>query len=372
MFLRFRKDNTGASKMKGAKEPILSEKQRRRLSLYIVGLLLLVAIVLIALPRGAGGLSACEGIILTAQKDACISALASSTDNLSICSYLAQQGSQNCVLNIAVQQGNISTCSLLESTPQAHYACVSNISFADKNPAYCALLSGSQRDDCAYGLAKLVNFTESAACTQISNSSIMRICLSLYYYKNALDHRNQSSCGMLLNNANGSLLTDIIDESGGNQSLSSIFDYASENITPRDYCYNQLAIEERNQSVCSFNAGAAQTICQEAVSAEERLNTTNNQLNCTKLSLEGGNLTNSSVKGNATANLTRYFSKINLFACTLTESFRERNITLCKTLANSTQYNSCVWDFIKTLNATNDCGYLTNATLQSYCASGYA
>lgn len=369
MFLGVRKGKAlAASKKGGGNRPLPEDVQRRRIFAYAVVLLFAIAIVLLIMPGRAAGLSACQSIILSQQRYGCISELAASTSNISVCGYLPSQSADSCMLGIALAQRNITECGMISPSSQYYYTCIYNLSVSLGKPSDCSLLHGADADQCFYGMAKIGNFTQLWLCTSISNVSLRSSCGYVYDYRRAIEYRSAPSCGALPDIANGTVLFDIV-EYGGGQSMGSLFESSVSGFTPRDFCYNQLATMEKNTSICSFASANAATFCQDQVKYAEEANTTasNRTVSCSNLSvpnLGGGANLNASESG--------YLRNLTIMGCTTAMAVSTKNITLCSEISNSTFYNSCVWGFIKTLNATGDCSYLTNTTLKGYCYSGYA
>lgn len=342
--------------------PNPEEIEKRRRYIYITAVLVVIALGVLLFSNRATGLAGCEGIVLATQRYGCIGSLAAGTLNVSLCGYLPNSG--ECLLGIASQQKNINTCKLISNTSQYYYSCVMNVSAEANNASDCALLAGQEGDNCTYNVAKKDGFSGIAPCMQISNATMMGYCVNSYYYERAITHGDASYCAMLPNATNNTALAGLIEDT--NQSPSYILEYDSIDASPRDYCYNQLAVAEGNESVCNLSSNAAQTLCKELLAyAQPHTNQTSAPAVCSALPPEPG--TNSS-------NLTIYndMQGIRNMTCAEVEAIGSKNVSICGRLSNGTIYNSCVWAFITKLNATEDCSYLTNTTLKDYCSTGNA
>ncbi len=365
-----KKNDPVALKKGGGSKPFLNQAQKRKLLIYSVVLLMIIAMPLLLLSGGSRGLASCEGIILSQQRYECISGLASSTSNASMCSNLPSQYSYNCVLGIALHNKNLTECGIINPSSPYYYSCVYNITVSLGSPSGCHLLQGAQESTCLYSIAQLSNFTDLALCASIPSKSTEAQCSYMYYFRNAISYGNAGSCAALPSSVNYGLMLNM-SKYVANQSIGSVFEYALGKFTPRDYCYNQVAILEKNATICSFASPDAANFCQYQVqyAIEAAVNNTavNTSVSCANLPLS--KLTQAE---NLTKNETRYLYNLTIFGCTMESAITAKNITICSEIQNSTYYNSCVWGYIKNFNATGYCNDLTNSSLKDYCYSGYA
>lgn len=327
----------------------------RRLKFYsaIILIILILAVVVIFFPKGTR-LEQCLGIFLVQNKDACLSSLAYSTQNQTICSYIQDPNSQTCYSNLAIALNSPAICSGAGSNLSIAN-CVSQIANETQNFQACNNLDGSYKDSCVLQVA--ISSQNLPLCSSISNGTSNTICTSIINLNLAARTSNLSYCSGVSDQVNRTIFSSVLSAVGSlftDKNTSSLFSalsgysFASQNYSSRDLCYILLASNSQNQTVCSFASSYAQGTCAYATKANNTLEAQNySQLLSSCQSLSQYNV-----------NCTQYVE--------LAIAIATKNLTTCASLPLNVSYNCYSSIAIDQRNSTY-CGYIKNATANNAC-----
>ena len=347
------KNNEDASKT-----GISQFNERQKLILLGTAALILVIIAGISILLTSGGtpLERCNGILLSKQRSSCLSALAESTSNLSVCSYLNGSASYEyqCISSIALSALNVSYCSSISYNKSYYSECVSSISNRTGNISYCGLISEPYKSQCEYSIAERGNFSDSSLCSTISNSTLQANCEYRSNYRTAFLQKNQSYCAALPDYQNYSLLSYMLNLGSPSHNITSYISFL--NTSPQQYCRYSIAIESYNRSLCSSVGGYLSLVCSYSLGEIAINSTTNITLNDT------GAICNSagSEKSLCTYALYSYLA------------LKNNNATTCGAIESPLLQYSCYAALAKRYNFPSYCGLISNKSISNICYSNLA
>ncbi len=248
-----------------------TESEKRLVLLLVVTLLIIIALIIvlsnITAPPSSGqlGFSKCNGYAISTQKYSCLTTLAESTKNTTLCNLMPPYERNNCLLGVAQLAASINVCNLINSSSPYYSQCIGTVSATISNASACSTLSGYPLEQC---LSNSYSSLTLAQCGAMQNQSSKNVCLYVYYYKSAIGFRNGTYCGMLPNATNESVLQTLVKIQYGNVTtatanvtLPELYGLQSANPTLRQFCYYQLAQEEINKSMCGIAGGTVAALC---------------------------------------------------------------------------------------------------------------
>ncbi len=325
--------------------------------LYIAITVILVAIAIVSTVwTGLYKPGTCSSIF-PSQNYNCISQVAYTTSNLSMCSTLPAQYSSQCYIAIAENTKNDTACGLALDRNVSE-ECVSFIANATANPGLCAGLSPSVMQSCIDRIE--VGTGIANACYTIPNSTGKLSCVSAVYLAQAVIHKDKNYCARMPSNNDTNITLSAFSMLGfspgaaysGVGQVLSIASIANITFGARDGCYASLAYISSNSSYCGFASNSTRPLCNLAASHF------------------------SSVSYNATAglNLTEFMNLCQQQAdpalCNSTiyyfKAVSARNTSACTVLPVPYSYQ-CYYTLAQIYNSTSYCGYIANTTLNSQC-----
>jgi hypothetical protein len=340
---------------------VLTGRDKRILYAFAVLVLVVAALaVLVAdtLLAHSTGVKACMGILLPQSKQACLQNIASSTGNVSVCSYIPGAGMDSCISEVAEAEGNLSMCGRINSTSPYYDACVYNISYASNSLNGCGLITNpNYRSSCIYALAEKLGFSSASYCSLIPNSSSRSICLDMYYYNLAVSSRNATYCVYLPPSVNDTLLYAMTAQQSAQSGAFSYnvtlpLYYSVINATPQGLCYYRAAIALKNESLCNFAGSELSTLCTYSFYAPS----VNSTLNTTGLNA-------STICAKAPSYLQQYCK----MSVQTSLAVKYGNASICLSLGDNQFAYSCINTLARSRNSTSYCNYIQNLTARSAC-----
>lgn len=332
----------------------------KRLKLYFgltIVLLVIAFLSFLIVPRGSSARS-CNSLILTSSRYDCLTALALSQENASVCAYESGAYADSCYIQVAEKSGNSGTCNSIQNASVLGL-CVSTLAVANNDSSACRLAGEPLASSCEEKIALRLN--NQSICSSISNSSLSIACGSIINTRLALLARNAGYCTNVTDltdkNITGMIIQNLTagSEMGGNAQYkaleSTIYLLPNVTYTARDYCYTALAAQLTNSALCAnVSAGEATNVCE--LQSGAYANTTENFTSAL-----------------AACSYAGTFSKQCVQSVTLAEAVRTRNVTLCSQLQNGLDA-SCFSLLASTYMNATYCSYISNATAESSCVSG--
>ncbi len=304
---------------------------------------------------GGSQFNKCISIILGQNKYECLSSLALTTNNASVCSYINGSYRSLCYLNVAEKYANVSVCGKLSSSDKV--SCIMNVSYTNKDYHDCSMLDSNNESICMQRIA--LNTYNPNICNAISNKSAGAECLNSLDLVNALEKGNASYCSSLPNNSNFSTTSTISSalsshnlSSGLNIYLGYLFSTENATMTPRDFCYYYVGVSYSNQSDClQISNQSIQESCSSQVIP-----------------------INNSIYANATGvNYTQMIDSCiseglgsTCSSIALAHALVDMNLTRCSQLPINTS-ETCYMSIAERLNNVSDCSYIKNASLNDLC-----
>ncbi len=343
------------NKSKDGKKPQMSHEERRIILIGVTVLLLVVAIVtlLTRTAIGSSGIQACRSIIFAQQRYNCIGNLANTTGNYLVCSYLPiQSSSYQCIRTVAEKRQNASICSSINSSDPMYDSCVENVSYEKNDLSLCLGLRGANESACAYAIARQNLFSSLSYCNAIGNESQRATCGYIFYYNVATSTNTPSNCGYLPNVTNGTLLSLIVSRGNTNQSGADFnyFSYTALNITPKEYCYYNVAKSTKDKSLCGYTSGTISQICNSSFSAN---------------STASLNITSATALCAAAPSYEQALCTYGIFT---EKALADQNVSSCFEITDMNYQNSCIVDLASRYNDSSYCNYIdNNNTAQQAC-----
>ncbi len=249
------------------------EKQRIVvLAGFVILLAALAGLVALGSLRHQTPVSQCEGIIFAQSKYTCLSNLALTTENLSICRDIPGSYSYGCLSGIAADASNSLICNYMNSSSASYSGCISQFETSGFNASVCKNVENSSvMSSCFYTFADLGNFSNLSYCKSINNTQLVNECTDRFYYTSAITSHDSNYCSALPNSSikgipisellglNASSIVGVnLPQNAYNYSLSS---YEFLNISDQGLCYLNLAGITKNASLCSFERGNLNSLC---------------------------------------------------------------------------------------------------------------
>jgi hypothetical protein len=166
---------------------VLSEKEKRVILVSVAIIMLILAILVsISGSSGKSPLEQCESIILAQPRYGCITNIANSTGNATMCTYINdQQARDSCIYEVAMKDSNMSLCSQINLTDSLRNACLYNIALQSHSAKGCMALQAPYNSSCLYSYANETGFSNESICKLIANSTASQNCSYMHYYKAA-------------------------------------------------------------------------------------------------------------------------------------------------------------------------------------------
>ena len=267
------KTDDSGNMAKGVKQKVeISEHGKIKLLVLIAGALVIISLMAYVADgfaeanQGQLSLSTCAHYLNPLGRYQCVVTLANTTDNISVCSALQTGQADECYYSVALGRHNISACNLIVgngiAVASSYDQCVLSLATSPSDIGYCGALPVSEGLQCLYNLSAMTGFNMNE-CSQISNSFFSNECSYLNFYHQAQQMKDTGYCGYLQSSDNYTTLALLL--MNGTHSFSTInltqsvlsSYYFEVNISPRDYCYFNLAKSEDNRSICSLTTTKA-------------------------------------------------------------------------------------------------------------------
>lgn len=347
----------------------LTEQERLRIYVLITVILIVIAAAVSLLSSyrqtGVGG---CLGILLASSRYSCLSSLALTTKNASICSKISGEGSSSCYDNVAQAGLNATACTMIPNENQT-YSCELYIANATHSSGPCNYLSGKFQAYCKEYVA--TRFSEISACSGL-NASESPVCSSAVDFSIAQNLGNQSYCSHVSNTSNTNLTTRIVNlvlqdgkqkVSNGIFSVNPIYylEYSNTTFKADDLCYYSVAISDGNSGACEgISNSTLMSDCVSSVSSSSSQNSTSAEI------------------ANITRNVSGLYSlctsasiQQNSSSCTsfvdITEAVLTKNASYCSKITVPESKYQCYSSMASAYENISYCGYIPNATANSAC-----
>ena len=338
--------------------------ERERIAIYAVlaALLLLVAISLaLATHRQTSRLGACRSILLQGGRDACLSNLAQSSGNASVCGYSSGSSADYCYEAVATQLSEPAVCTNISSA-QGAYSCVVGIANATGSYGDCAYLNGTYEHDCVDYMA--VKLRSPEICTNIRNSTAESVCSSGIYFGLAKNASDSAYCSLVSDTANkqyvlGILtISDMLGRMYGN--LTSI-----NNLNPAEYIGGNASYSARD--LCNF------AVATEGVpSACGRIsNATLGSICTSSMQYADSGIVNSTQGASPPSSICDSYTGVTRDACmamlATAQAVGSGNVTVCDGIGNLSLRYGCYASMARAYNSTSYCGNIVNASANEAC-----
>ncbi len=339
---------------KGTDEAV-SASNNIRMYAIIAAFLVLISILAFLMIPGGSRLNKCVSILLGQDRYTCLSELALSTNNASVCGYLNSSYRSSCYLNVAEKYANASVCAKLSSSDRV--SCVMNVSYANQNYHECSLINGLNESACMQRIA--LNTYNIDICDAISNKSAGTDCINSLNLVNALVKGKASYCLSLPENSNSSTTSTIFSalsshnlSSGMSLYLNYLLSTENGTMTPKDFCYYYVGISSLNQSDCLHisNQSIQKSCASEVIPINNSTYSNMTAVNYTQL-----------INSCIAAGLNSTCDSI-----ALAHALVDMNLTECSQLPSSIS-ETCYMSIAERLGNVSDCGYIKNTSLNDLC-----
>jgi hypothetical protein len=338
--------------------------RRERLVLVVVFLVCVGIIFVYCALRMTFGSSfqSCKNIVYVTQRYQCLRALALAQRNASVCSAMHAPYNYSCVDAVALNTSSSDACAIIKSSSPEYYTCIQDLSSATGIASYCDFLSEPNRSSCLWGAASASGFSNATVCSAIGNATLEERCLTVYDYRTAMSTGSSRYCAAMPYGYE--IAADYPDGqtlfSSNNASVNLA--YLSGNGTVGGLCYYQIAIMDRNSSLCTMVPPYFSSYCNGFSSANNTA-VTNMSINST--SVAGMNSTLADVLG---GNYTQNCTGIGCYYMNLTsEAIIYKNTSYCRNTGNASFQDLCLEDLVSMYHDPAYCTYILNSTEQYYC-----
>jgi hypothetical protein len=322
----------------------LESSPKRKLALLFCGALVVMAAIALA-TETVGGSGGCN-MVLSQPRFQCLNSAALRTGDYKYCMRIGPGTAESqCISSLADSTRNASMCSLLGREGSRYVQCIEAISYATANASVCGTLDPGNQSECAYMLAQNKDFSSISQCLMIQSRQSRSLCLSEYYYSAALNTANYTYCSMLVNSSNYTIMSALAK----NQNLSSYlsFSYAFLNLSPRDYCYLSLSNMTGSRSCSGISNQTLKAYCKPASPS-----------NSIAISENVTTLCSSSPYG---------LQGICTLALYTGEALASNNVTICNTMSNSSYRSYCIIQLASKYNQSTYCSYLPTENETNAC-----
>ena len=340
-----------------ASKTAASDSKRDRLRIYAaaIAVLFVLAVVANVVASNGGGIDGCMRLIQQVSKNDCLSQIAVSTGNLSVCSMMNGTYMNTCYYAISLNNTNTADC-----------AVITNASLQGK--CYYAKATGTQN----YSLCNLsgahsscitnISFSQRNAtlCGSLQNKTNASVCASTIYMYNAIKDYKPGACSQVSDNASYSTYSSILydfnrmyaSNSSLNVSLSASYlaAYLQGSISARSICYFISAYNTKNVSVCgSIENATIRDYC----GYYANISTYHSgALNYTEVASECASNSSASATCNSSVALVRALST--------------DNATICGTLGQ-VYSGECYFALAQKLHNPYYCGFISNTSENEIC-----
>ncbi len=384
-----------------SRDPLLKalggdEKLRLLVLSTIVLALIAAAVVLLQGSSQSHGIKACLGIALSGYRDTCISNLAYSSENATLCSYLdTSQGTDQCLYSIAINTSNSSTC-LGINNQESRSTCVYTV--ASKTGAYtaCYKLNGTNASyeyQCLSNMASELH--DPSICSGIGSTYSHSVCMSAAELRYVYATSNATACMSVSNSTNPETVNSIATYSGiysygtssnagSNTIINSNFEtplsYVQflSNVTysARDLCYLYVSYKLGKPEYCNYIVNQTLSgLCSDFIQSAPGNSTAS--LGTSGITTVSENSLGSSIIPNLTG---LNYSQISAGLCenatvsvpgcatiiTIFKAIGTKNVSVCRTLQSQAQY-TCFAAMAQAYVNSSYCTYINNASLNSAC-----
>ncbi len=337
-----------------------------RIAAYVVVAAMLVVIGVVVNIHAAGGSSTvrkCSSIILQQDRNACLTSLASSSNNASVCGMVSQSGKDYCYSEVAQADRNPRACTYLSSNNMT-YECILEVANATRGYGACRYLNGSMESSCIETLAAITG--NSTACGTISNGENSTVCYSGVYLSEAKRSGHAYYCTMVSNTSTVPEVSNIVylgEIGAANASYSGVGTpgqgpsvYLSEyniSYSAKDYCYAEIASDTGNATDCAMVSNSiVRGICNQTSGTQTAQS--NIQINSSTISSACGT-----------------YSGENFTTCQgilqIGEAISSKNASNCGSISETIYKYECYAALAKAYNDSSFCGYISNSTASQAC-----
>ncbi|VVB77275.1 Uncharacterised protein [uncultured archaeon] len=328
----------------------------KRLKLYLAATLLILIAALVSfliVPAGSGA-GVCSRYVIQQSKNTCIMNAALSGLNASACAQLPSAYSDTCYLQVAAKAGDSRVCGHVSDSAQA-YSCTASIAISTGNYSLCGGIGEPYISKCREAIA--VKSNNVSMCTGVPNATSSEICSAIIYIKKAQLSGKFQVCANVTG-SNSQYVTDYVignissSSTGPATGIGSAFQQIAfiPNMTysARDVCYDVLAEELGNATLCSMISGtSARNLC--AAQIKSNSNATSNYTQMLAGCAQMG-----------------YVSTACTQAVMLAEALRTRNASMCGSIGGAGS-DSCYLALAKAYTNSSYCSYIVNASQRSSC-----
>jgi hypothetical protein len=254
-----------------------------KLKTYLALTVLLVAVALLSfliVPQGSG-VKVCMSYLLANSKYSCLSSLAVSSLNASVCGYLPAPYADPCYSQVAQLTNSSGTCGRI-SNATSGYACTEAVATATGNYSLCGGIGEPYAGRCAQGIA--VRLDRPSLCNVAGNATTAEECSSIIYIRRMLRYNSSGYCANVTNVANESVANYVIANvtyglgsslSGSSAAFESLAFMPNFTYSARDFCYNTAAVRTANAALCADIANAeAASLCSSQLATSTTTNST--------------------------------------------------------------------------------------------------
>ncbi len=345
-----------------------SEDSRRiaKYALMVIALAI-VALALYLIPKS--GSTNCSSILIGQSKDNCILALATTTNNATLCSSLPSQSAQQCYVQIAQATGRYQLCGNVSAYSQAQGDdCYMYFANKTNNVHICSYVSAPSNYQCLLKVA--IDTQDASYCSAIYNGTQFTICNDSIGFDKKLELANASYCSALNGTYSGTevlgLLGSVKGGSGasiGSIGTGSLYFSAYPNFTysKSDICYYFLSQLGKSSYCNDINSTIVKDLC--IYSAGQSFNSTASA-NVTKANATNSSsyyaslLSQCSLAGNFTPTCTN--------SVLLSEALQTRNTTICSQLGSLVS-TECFDGLASKYQNQTYCSYISNSSQRYSC-----
>ena len=231
-----------------------------RLRIYAAAAALLVVMALLSfliVPHGSGA-SLCMSYLLDNNKYSCLTNLAVSSQNASVCARLPEQGAYpagSCYSQVAQRSDNASVCGKIANATD-DYACVYAVAVATDNYSLCSGMGKPYAGRCADEIAVLLGRPSLCAA---GNATSAEECSSIIYVNRMLRNGSAGYCANVSAAADENVANYVISNVtyGLGSALSNVSTYflslsfmPNATYSARDFCYDLAAEKLHDAALC--------------------------------------------------------------------------------------------------------------------------
>ncbi|MEM3791120.1 MAG: hypothetical protein QXL16_00105 [Candidatus Micrarchaeaceae archaeon] len=320
-------------------------RERIAIAAAVIAVLLVASALLNIRYYYESGLGRCKSLVFESERSSCITSLAISERNSSLCRISGNPSV--CYLQIAEKEVNGSMCAEAGSLK---YECYSYMANYTKNPSFCSFLPNSS--SCIIEIASFLGKPD--LCVQVSNNSLYYDCLSASLIREAIDTNNVSLCNQNFSVPLSSALRYMENVSYKFESpLVDLIAYNSSNESFYNICTYFYATATSSPSLCS---SIKSSLLKYSCDYFENVNITSNYtyFNYTSFLSECEKYSGSSSFCSGVAKLAL--------------GIESKNLSVCEGMEGVNLY-SCYSAFAEAYKNASYCYYIQNSTYRGYCIS---